>query len=53
LAAKSAEDLWSADLDVFEAAYGQFVAVREEARAQVAVAAAGVKKKVVKKLAKK
>jgi DNA topoisomerase-2 len=51
LAAKSAEDLWTADLAVFEAAYTQFVALRVEARAQVAVSSTGVKKKVVKKAA--
>jgi DNA topoisomerase-2 len=51
LAAKSAEDLWIADLDVFEKAYTQFVALRIEARAQVAVSSTGVKKKVIKKAA--
>ncbi len=49
LAAKSAEELWLADLSVFESAYTQFVALRTEARAQVAVSSTGVKKKVVAK----
>jgi DNA topoisomerase-2 len=54
LAAKSAESLWLADLDVFEGAYATFLAAKAEARA-TAVASAGAvvtkKKRVVKKVA--
>ena len=52
LAAKSAEDLWLADLEVFEGAYTTFVAARLAARSQVGVAAPAVKK-TVKPRAKK
>jgi DNA topoisomerase-2 len=45
LDAKSAEELWLADLEAFADAYERFVAVREEARAQVAAESVGAKKK--------
>ena len=51
LDAKSAEDLWMADLDAFADAYDRFVAVREEARAQVAAESVGAKKKAPAKRA--
>ncbi len=41
LEGKSAEMLWSADLDAFEAAYGLFQAARLEARAEAAASSAG------------
>jgi DNA topoisomerase-2 len=51
LAAKSAEDLWLADLAVFEEAYATFAAARLAARSQVG--AAPVKKTVAKAKTKK
>jgi len=54
LAAKSAEDLWLADLDVFEAAYDKFEGDRKATRAEVAATSTGakvVKKRVVRKAA--
>jgi hypothetical protein len=53
LDAKSAEDLWLADLEAFADAYERFVAVREEARAQVAAESVGAKKKAPVKRVKK
>ena len=56
LAAKSAEDLWLADLDVFSEAYSVFAAARTAARSQVGSAKVktvkavkAVKAKAVKK----
>jgi len=49
LAAKSAEDLWLADLNVFEEVYTAFAAARAEARTQVGA----VKKATVTQKAKK
>ena len=50
LAAKSAEDLWMYDLDMFEAAYEKFAAARVAARDEVAASSKGavVKKRVVR-----
>ena len=45
LAVKTAEDLWLADLEVFEAAYDVFVAARLTARSQVGPAVKSVKAK--------
>jgi hypothetical protein len=53
LAAKTPEDLWLVDLDVFSEAYDVFVAARLAAKAQVALAAPGVKKVVKAPAAKK
>ncbi len=50
LAAKTAEDLWTADLDVFAAAYATFRAAKEAARAQTVAESKGTGvKKVVRK----
>jgi hypothetical protein len=49
LAAKSAEDLWLADLEVFEEAYTTFVAARQAARSQVGATAPAGKKTVTAK----
>ncbi len=50
LAAKSAEDLWLADLEVFEGAYEKFAAARLAARDEVAASSKGavVKKRVTR-----
>ena len=54
LAAKSAEDLWLADLSVFEEAYERFAASRVAAREEVAATSKGaaVKKRVARPKAK-
>ena len=49
LAAKSAEDLWLADLDVFSAAYETFSAIKAHARTAVATGAPVKAKKAVAK----
>jgi DNA topoisomerase-2 len=50
LAAKTAEQLWTADLDVFDGAYTVFRAAKEAARAQTVAESKGTGvKKVVKK----
>ena len=49
LAARTPEELWSADLDVFSEVYERFQAVRVEARAASAFESVGVKGPVVKK----
>jgi len=53
LAAKTPEDLWLADLDVFSDAYEVFGAARLAAKAQVALATPGVKKVVKAPVVKK
>ncbi len=50
LAAKTAEQLWTADLDVFDAAYAAFRAAKDAARAQTVAESKGTGiKKVVRK----
>ena len=49
LAAKSPEQLWLDDLDVFEGEYEKFYVAKEVARAQVAMESAGAKAKGGKK----
>lgn len=53
LAAKSAEDLWLADLDVFSEAYERFLAARVEARAATAAESVGAKAPAKKKVVRK
>ncbi len=50
LAAKSVEDLWLADLDVFSEAYERFQAARLEARAATAAESVGAKAPAKKKV---
>jgi DNA topoisomerase II len=49
LAAKTPENLWLADLDVFSESYERFMTARATARAQVAATSTGAKKTVGKK----
>lgn len=53
LAAKSAENLWIADLDVFSEGYERFMAVRMEARATTAAESVGAKAPAKKKVVRK
>jgi DNA topoisomerase-2 len=53
LAAKSAEDLWLTDLDVFSEAYERFLSVRMEARAATAAESVGAKAPAKKKVVRK
>lgn len=49
LAAKTPENLWLADLDMFNESYERFMVTRATARAQVAATSTGAKKTVAKK----
>jgi hypothetical protein len=53
LAAKSAENLWLADLDVFSEAYERFMGVRVDARAATAAESVGAKAPAKKKVVRK